>query len=134
MPPDLAVRIRKEPGVPSTRDAEPAPTRCTVGIELAGVAESHHREPEALEPWAGGEAGRERDTAPREDSASCERVLEALPPQGADSERTHGHNTAPQNVLTGDKHVLDAALPQATPTSASCRQGSLADRGHYTAL
>jgi len=52
--------------------------------------------PEALEPWAGGKAGRE-----------CDMALDEGAMGGA-----CGHNMVPQDDLTECVHVLEAPLPQ----------------------
>jgi hypothetical protein len=42
----------------------PAPTKDTAGIELTSVADgAMNGKPEALEPWVGGQARRERNAA-----------------------------------------------------------------------
>ena len=58
-------------GVPSAVKAIPAPTEDTASVELASPAKGAvTAKPEALEPWAGGEAGHERDTVLGEAAAA----------------------------------------------------------------
>jgi len=84
----------KSRGVRKAVNAVPAPAKDTAGVELASVVEGAATvKPEALEPWVGGEAGRERDmaleggatrrargtdTVPRESPTDGERRPEAL--------------------------------------------------------
>lgn len=57
------VDARKPGGVCSAANAVLNPTGDTAGVELANAAKgATTAKPEALVPWAGGEAGREHDT------------------------------------------------------------------------
>ena len=106
----MSVDAYEPGGVYPAVNAAPAPTKDTAGIEHASVADgAATAKPEALEPWVGGEAGREHDTALDKavaagvcgtDMAPCESPIDG----------EHVHDMVLQYSLTDGERVLGVLL------------------------
>jgi hypothetical protein len=106
-------------GVPSAVKAIPAPTEDTASVELASVAKGAATvKPEALEPWAGDEAGHECDMAQDEGSTAGACGTDTAPRDSV----TVGEQ-APEPLLheamavDGRKHGLETLSQEGLPPS-----------------
>jgi hypothetical protein len=94
-------------GAPLVVKAVPAPAKGTASAELIGAAErAAAAEPEALEPWAGGESGRGLETALQDNTPVGNRVLKAPLPHRDMVERAHG-----RDMVSGDGPTDGSRMP-----------------------